>query len=107
MPDFEDDQRTPDQPPPPQAEPQDRARSQAAVETRSPDGRHASASQPPTRRRRGVVIGAVVAVVILLGGVAGTVAVLNHRADVAAQERQDTADREAAAKAAAERQAAE
>jgi hypothetical protein len=103
MPDSENDQGGPDQPPPPPAEQPDPAWQRMGVETGGHGGRQ---SQPPAPRRNMAIIAAVTAVVILLGGSAGTVALLNHRADVAAQNRQEAADREAAAKAAAERQAA-
>ena len=60
-----------------------------------------------TRSRRGTPIIAIIVAVLLIGASAGTVLVLNHRVDVAAQARQAVADRkaEAARQAEAKRQA--
>lgn len=63
----------------------------------------------PNKSRRGRTIIAIIVAALIIGASAGTVLVLNHRADIAAQERQAVADRkaEAARQAEAKRQAEE
>ena len=87
--------------------------SQQPEETSVPPTAPSNGGSNRRSKRTGPIVGVVLAVLFVVGGVTATVLIMNHRADVAAAERQAAAKREAAAEAAAakakqeEREAAE